>query len=100
MTGTLPTPSSVSTPSTPSGGPLGVARIKIAGLGLSAVIGGTTGVSAMLSRDLGRGVSCLVGIRGVEPEGKGGKGELCMWGPARRMLWAAAEAGVAWEVDW
>jgi len=68
--------------------------MKIAGLGLSAVIGGTTGVSAMLSLERGRGVSCLVGIKGVEPEGRGGKGELCMCGPARRMLWAAAEAGV------
>jgi hypothetical protein len=78
LTGTLPTPSEVSTPSIPSGGAAGVARMKIAGLGLRAVIGGTTGVSAMLSRDLGRGVSCLVGMRGVLPVGRGGKGELCM----------------------
>lgn len=78
MTGTLPTPSEVSTPSTPSGGAAGIAGMKIAGLGLNAVIGGTTGVSAMLSRDTGRGVSCFVGITGVLPAGRGGKGELCM----------------------
>lgn len=73
--------------------------MKMAGLGLSAVIGGTTGVSAMLSLLMGRGVSCLVGIKGVFPEGRGGRGELCMYGPVRRMF-VAAEAGVAVVVCW
>ena len=77
MTGTLPTPSDVSTPSTPSGGAEGMG-MKIAGLGLNAVIGGTTGVSAILSLLMGRGVSCLVGMRGVLPVGRGGRGELCI----------------------
>ena len=72
-----------------------MAGLKTAGLGLSAVTGGTTGVSAILSLLRGRGVSCLVGMTGALPAGKGGMGELCMPGPGRKILTAAVDCGVA-----
>ena len=42
--------------------------------------GGKTGVSPTESRDRGRGVSCLVGMIGVLPVGRGGMGEEWSWG--------------------
>lgn len=75
-----------------------MAGLNSAGLGLRAATGGTTGVSAMLSRLRGRGVSCFVGMTETLPAGRGGMGELCMCGPGRRILVAAVAWGVA--VEW